>query len=89
MVVTLSNGPLNCTLRLSNGRTVNSMNPTTPTPLSQLSKDEREERHADYLDKRSCQIASCLIRKGRTPEWAYRVGSRFAEIEFNRLIRWE
>jgi len=58
------------------------------TPLSQLSKDEREERHADYLDKRSCQIASCLIRKGRKPEWAYRVANRFTEIEFRKLLEW-
>ena len=65
------------------------MNPTQQTPLSQLSKDEREERHANYMDHRSCEIASVLIRRGREPKRAYEVASRFTEIEFKRLIRWE
>lgn len=60
-----------------------------PTPLSQLSRDEREQRHDDYLDKRTCEIASILIRKGRKPEWAYKVGARFADIEFSMMTRWD
>jgi len=64
------------------------MNPTTQTPLSQLSKDEREERHQLYMDGRSCEIASILIRRGREPKRAYEVASRFTEIEFRKLIQW-
>ena len=48
-----------------------------------------DNSHDDYLDKRSCEIASILIRKGRAPEWAYRVGARFADIEFNKMTRWD
>ena len=48
-----------------------------------------DKRHDDYLDGRSCEIASILIRRGRDPKRAYEVGSRFSEIEFKKLIRWD
>jgi len=59
------------------------------TPLSQLSQAEREQRHDDYMDHRSCEIASILIRKGREPKRAYEIANRFTEIEFKQLVRWD
>jgi len=59
------------------------------TPLSQLSAEEREARHDDYIDHRTCEVASILIQKrGREPKRAYKIAARFAAVEFNKLIRW-
>jgi len=57
--------------------------------LSQLSREDREQRHDDYMDHRSSEIASILIRKGREPKRAYEIANRFAEIEFKQLVRWD